>query len=149
MAAGDVTVFDQAGTDLGNKLYDMDTDTFKMALVTNVVTPTQGDAGPHFGGTGTTNYATNEVTAGGNYVAGGVTLTSVTWAMAAGVNKWDAADVSIAQHASNPTNARWGIIYDSTDVNKRAIAFLDLGAVKDLSAGLFTVTWAATGIAGG
>jgi len=149
MAAGDVTVFDQSGTDLGNKLYDMDTDTFKMALVTSTVTPAQGDAGPHFGGTGTTDYSTNEVTAGGNYTAGGVTLTSVTWAMAAGVNKWDAADVSIAQHASNPTNARWGIIYDSTDVNKRAIAFLDLGAVKDLSAGLFTVTWAATGIAGG
>ena len=59
---------------------------------------------------------------------------------------FDASDVSIAQDASNPNNARWGIIYNDTSAGKEAVAFLDLGGVTDLSAGAFRVTWNANGI---
>lgn len=137
MAAGDITFFHQFKVDLGNKVMDMDGDTFKAGFVTATVTPTAADAAPHFGGTGTTNYATNEVTPGGNYSAGGPSLTTVTYANAAGTVSWKADKLSIAQHASNPTNARWIILYDSTDANKRAVAFCDLGSARDLTAGLF------------
>lgn len=137
MAAGAVTVLHQFKVDLGNKIHDMDGDTFKLALITSVVTPAASDAAPHFGGTGTTNYATNEVTPGGNYPSGGLTLANVTYSNSGGTVSWKADKASSPYNTSNPTNARWGIIYNSTDANKRAVAILDLGEVLDLSKGPF------------
>ena len=137
MALGDITFFHQFKVDLGNKIHDMDGDTFKAGFITSVVTPTASDAAPHFGGTGTTNYATNQVSAGGNYATGGPSLTSVAFSNSGGTVSWQAQKISIAQDASNPTNARWIVIYNNTDANKRAVAFLDLGSARDLSAGLF------------
>ena len=141
MAAGDVTVFNQFMVDLGNKIHDMDGDTFKVGLITSAVTPTAADAAPHWGGTGTTNFNTNEVTAGGNYDAEGETLTTLSFSNSSGTISFKADKVSVAQHASNPTNARWGILYNSTDANKRAVAFVDLGADINLSSGLFEIKW--------
>lgn len=141
MAAGDIVFFHQFKVDLGNKLHDLDTDTWKVGLTTATVTPTAADAAPHWGGTGTTNYATNQVTPGGNYATGGPSLTSLAYTNSAGTVSWQAAKVAIAQHASNPTNARWGIIYNSTDVNKRAAAYVDLGSARDLTQGLFEIRW--------
>lgn len=146
MASGDTTVVNQYKEDIGNEIMDMDGDVYKLGLVTSTLTPTAALATPHWGGTGTTNYATNEVTPGGNYAAGGPTLASVTWNESGGTVTWNAADVSILQHASNPTNARWAIIYNNTDVNKRVVAFVDLGSVRDLSGGDFTITWHVNGI---
>ena len=137
MAAGAITIAHQFKVDLGNIIHDMDGDTFKLALITSVVTPAASDAAPHFGGTGTTNYATNEVTSGGNYPAGGLALANVSFANSGGTVSWKADKASIAYNTSNPTNARWGIIYNSTDANKRVVAILDLGAVLDLSKGPF------------
>ena len=137
MAVGDVIEFNQFKVDLGNKIHDLDNDTFKFGFITAAVTPSAADPAPHFGGTGTTNYATNEVTPGGNYSAGGPSAALLSYADSAGVVSWNANKISIAQHASNPTNARWIIAYNSTDVNKRAVYFVDLGSVRDLTAGLF------------
>ncbi len=137
MTTGDVIEFNQFKVDLGNKVHDLDGDTFKFGFITGVVTPTAASAAPHFGGTGTTNFATNEVTPGGNYAAGGPSAASLSFANAAGTVSWNADKISIAQHASNPTNARWIIVYNSTDANKRAVCFIDLGSVRDLTAGLF------------
>lgn len=149
MAAGDITWLTQAKVDLGNKIHNLGSggDTLKVALVTNVVTPTETDAAPHFGGTGTTNYATNECTPGGNYAAGGPTLASQTFAASGANAAFDAADLSIAKNASNPTNARWGILYNATDANKRALAFIDLGSVIDMTAYDLAITFAAAGLA--
>lgn len=141
MAAGDVVFFNQVKTNLGLKLYNLNTDTFKIALITDVVTPVATTANPHFGGTGTTNFKTNEVTPGGNYAANGIALTNVSFSTAGANAEWKADKVVIAQNASNPTNARWGIIYDDTDANKRAIAFVDLGANKNLSSTAIELRW--------
>ena len=81
MATVNVSVFNQFRADLGNKIHDLDSDVIKFALVTSAVVPSVGAALPHFGGTGTVNYATNECTPGGNYTAGGVTLGSVDFVM--------------------------------------------------------------------
>jgi len=144
MAAGAVTVFHQFKVDLGNKIHDLDGDTFKLALITSVATPSASDAAPHFGGTGTTNYAANEVTPGGNYPSGGLTLANVTYSNSGGTVSWKADKASSPYNTSNPTNARWGIIYNSTDANKRAVAILDLGEVLDLSKGPFEWRFNAT-----
>lgn len=145
MAQGDFTVFDQFILDLGNKIMDMDGDTFKIGLITSAATPATTTAGPHWGGTGTTNFATNEVTPGGNYAANGPSLTSVTWSLSGGQANWDSANVSILQNGANPTNVRWGIIYDDTDANKRCVGYLDFGSDTDLTAGDLTVTVHANG----
>jgi len=137
MAAGDVTVFNQAGLDLGNNIMNYGSDTFNFALITASTTPLATTAGPHFNGTGTTDMSTNEVTAGGNYSAGGVALAGRAWSGAAGTKTLAFDKVLIAQNAANPTNARWGIIYDNTDANKRCLAFCDFGAVFDLTIGPF------------
>ena len=139
MASGDITFFHQFKVDLGNKIHDLDTDTWKVGLITSAVTPAAADAAPHWGGTGTTNFATNQVTPGGNYATGGPSLTSLAYTNSSGTVSWQAAKVSIASHASNPTNARWGIIYNSTDANKRAAAYVDLGSARDLTQGLFEI----------
>jgi len=58
MAAGDVTLFDQFLADLANGEHDMDADEFKLAFITDTVTPTTATAVPHFNGTGTTDLQT-------------------------------------------------------------------------------------------
>ena len=146
MAAGDFTLFDQYLIDIVNGVHDMDTNTIKFALITNAVTPAATDAAPHFGGTGTTNFATSEVTPGGNYTDNGETLGSANISVSTNDLSVDYANVSITQNGSNPTNARWAIVYNDTDANKRCVGFLDLGSVRDLSAGDFTYTIPANGL---
>lgn len=144
MAVGDITLFDEA------KAYMLDggwesSDSIKIALVTS--TPAASDAVPSMGG-GTTNYT--DVTAGGNYVAGGETLDTLANCITEsnGTVTFDdtGASVTWARHASNPTNARYAIVYNDTDSSNRAIGFIDLGAVIDMSAGDLTLTWASTGL---
>lgn len=112
-------------------------DVIKMGIVTNVTVPSINDTDPRWGAGGSTNFATNEVTPGGNYAAGGITLTSPTASQASAVVSLNCTSpISLAAHASNPTGAYWGIFYDSTDANKRAIGFIDLGGPLSLVAGL-------------
>jgi hypothetical protein len=146
MAAGDVVWFDQALVDAWNKVHNLSADTIKVGLITSAVTPSATTSNPCWGAGGSTNLSTNEVTPGGNYTAGGVTLTTVTSALSAGKHKLDADDVSIAQHASNPTNARWAILYNNTATNKNCLGYVDLGTDINLSLGAFSITWHANGI---
>lgn len=147
MAQGDVTIFNAFKVTIGKKLVDLSADTIKLGLVTSTYTPTAADADPRWGAGGSTNTSTNEVAPGGNYSAGGPTIGSTTYTASGSTAVFNGSTVTISQNASNPTNARWGIIYDSTDAGKRCIGFLDLGAATNLSNGDLTVNWNASGIA--
>lgn len=147
MASGDVTFTDQWLVDVQEKFHDMEADTIKLGLITSSTTPTAATADPRWGAGGTTNWSTNEVTPGGNYSAGGPAIANNSVTLSGGAGVFDGDDISITQNGSNPTNARWGIIYNDTDAGKRALGFLDLGSDRDLSGGNFTVTWNASGIA--
>lgn len=146
MPQGDVILFNEFKEDIGQEVHQLSTDTFKLGLITNAVTPTASTSDPRWGAGGATNFTTNQVTPGGNYSTGGPTIGSSTWSETAGTATFDGSDISIAVNASNPNNARWGIIYNDTSAGKEAVAFLDLGGVTDLTAGTFTVTWNASGI---
>lgn len=146
MAAGDFVVFDQALLDMLDKKHDFENDTFKLALVTSSVTPSATTSDPRWGAGGSTNMTTYEVTPGGNYSTGGVSLGGATTTLTGGAAYYDDGDVSIAQHASNPAGARWGFVYNSTSAGKEGVGFLDLGTTIDLSVGAFSVTWNASGI---
>jgi hypothetical protein len=146
MAAGDIVFFDQWLVDVQEKLHDHENDTFKMGFITSAVTPSATTSDPRWGAGGATNLSSSQVTPGGNYSSGGPTIANPTVTLTGGAAVWDGDDISIAQNASNPTNARWGIIYNDTDTGKRAVGYLDLGAAIDLSAGAFAAAWNAGGI---
>ncbi len=146
MAQGDVTVFNQAIYELGIGDWNLDTDTIKVALIDSTQTPAATSSDPRWGAGGGTNFSTDEVTAGGNYTAGGEDI-SATWTGTSGTSTFDGTDISAwTQNASNPTDARWAIIYDDTDSENKCIAYVDLGSVFDMTTGDLNVNWNASGI---
>lgn len=142
MAQGDIVVFDEAKAFMIDGGWEA-ADTIKLALLTAAVTPTAGDTTPALG-----DYT--QVTAGGNYTAGGETLDTLGNMVteAGGTMTFDdtGATVQWLQNAGNPTNARWGLVYNDTDASDLAICYLDLGAAVDMTAGDLTITWNASGI---
>ena len=149
MAAGDAGIFDQFILDLGNKIHDLDGDTWKFGLVdnTDAASMVVTTAGPHWGGTGTTDFSTNQVSTAGGYT-GPITLASAAWTdEGTTILQWDFANPSvIAQDGSGATDIYWGIIYNDTDTNKRAAGWFDLGGPVSLQAGSLTITFNANGL---
>jgi hypothetical protein len=142
MATGDIKWFSQGLHDLGSKVHNLATDSLYVGLVTSVTPPTIAIAQPHWGGTGTTNFASNQVALGTSYTTGGKLLTGVTWTIVAGVPTLRAGIVTWAQDAgAGFTNALWGILYNGTDANKRALGFIDLGSARSITAGSLTLDW--------
>lgn len=143
MAQGDVVWFDQALVDVLEKLHDLENDTVKVGLTDGTTTPSATTSDPRWGAGGGTNFASEEVTPGGNYSAGGATPAAPSVTLTGGLAEFDAGDVSWAQNASNPTNATWGILYNDTDAGKRALAYVDLGGAFNMTTGDLTITWGA------
>jgi len=115
-------------------------DTIKVALTTSSYTPDQ-DAHDYF------SDITNEVT-GTGYTAGGATVASKTNAYTSGTNTiaLDAADVT---WSSSTITARYAVVYKDTGTASTSplIGYVDFGADQSSSAGPFTITWDAAGIA--
>lgn len=132
MATGDIKWFQQAVLDLGNKLHNLSSDVLMLGIVTTTTVPSMSTAAPHWGGTGTTNFATNQVGVGGGYT-GPITLAGVSWSNVAGVLTLRATDPVIPQNAAGFSNGAYGIIFNNTDVNKRAIGYVELSAAGTLS----------------
>ena len=113
------------------------TNTIKMGIVTNTSPPAVSDSDPRWGAGGSQNYATNEVTPGGNYSAGGVTVAGCTSTLSGAVASLNCTSpITVAANASNPTGAYWGVFYDSTEAGKRVFGYLDLGGPVSLVSGL-------------
>lgn len=146
MAQGDFAWFDQACVDVLEKLHDLENDVIKLALITSAVTPAVTDADPRWGAGGTTNFSTNQVTPGGSYTSGGATCANPAVTLTSGLAMFDTDDPAAwAQNAGNPTNARWGILYNDTDAGKRCLGFLDLGSTFDMTTGPLSVVVNANG----
>jgi hypothetical protein len=124
-----------------NKEIDFNSDTIKVMLCSSAYTPDQ-DAHAY------KSSVTSEVS-GTGYTAGGATLVTptITYTAATNVFKLDANDVS---WASATITARYAVIYDSTpatDATRPLIAYVDFGADVTATAGTFSITWDAAGIA--
>ncbi len=146
MAAGQWTTFNHALELIGAGTIKPKTDTFKFAFINSTLTPDATTADPCWGAGGSTNLSTYECApATGNYSAGGVAMTSVTWIETAGVVAFDSDDIAIAQTALNPTDCRWAVVYSDTAANKNALGFIDLDGITDLAVGGFSFTVPATG----
>ena len=146
MAQGDVTFFDQFLADALEGEHNLETDTIQLALITSAVTPAATTADPRWGAGGSTNFSTNEVTPGGNYAARGAAVANPAVVLTGGLAEFDGDNVSWLQNASNPTNARWGILFNETNAGDRCIGFVDLGSAFDMTTGDLQVNWNANGI---
>jgi len=124
-----------------NKEIDWDTDTIKVALLTNAYTPDQ-DAHNYLD-----DVVANEVT-GTGYTAGGNTLANKTntYNSATNVIVLDADDTT---WSSSTITARYAVVYDAspaTNATRPLIGYVDFGSDQSSSNGNFTITWDATGI---
>ena len=148
MARGDLTVFNELTISLGEKKINLETDTIKLALIDNVVTPTAADATPMWGAGSGVDYDANEVGTGGGYVAGGLTISGPELILAGAVATFDDDDsnLSLAQDPSGFTDAYWAIMYSDTAANKDAICFIDLDGPVSEVAGPIAINFNASGI---
>ena len=124
-----------------DKKVDWDSDTIKVALLTNSYTPDQ-DAHNYFD-----DVVANEVT-GTGYTQGGNTLANKTnnYNSATNVIVLDADDTT---WSSSTITARYAVVYDSSptlNADKPLIGYVDFGSDQSSSNGNFTITWDATGI---
>lgn len=125
-----------------NKEIDWDTDTIKVALLTNAYTPDQ-DAHNYFD-----DVSTYEVSGATGYTSGGASLTNKTNTYTGSTNTivLDADDTT---WSSSTITARYAVIYDaspSTNATRPLIGYVDFGSDQSSSNGNFTITWDATGI---
>jgi hypothetical protein len=139
MAAGDVKLMSSFVTAMANMTPadKWGSDQIKVALITSSTTPSQTDSDARWGAGGGQNYSTNEVTPGGNYSAGGVVLSGTAVVNSTTHTNLNATSpVTWAANASNPTNARYAILYDNTTANKEVLGYIDLGGNTSLVPGL-------------
>lgn len=147
MARGDFTLFNELSVSLAEKKINLETDTIKLALIDDTITPTANDTDPQWGAGSGVDYDANEVGTGGGYSAGGLACANPAFTRSAGVGTFDADDpATIAQNGSGFTDAYWGILYSDTATNKEAIGFLDLGGPVSEQAGPIDINWNASGI---
>lgn len=125
-----------------NKEADLNSDTIKVSLHTSTYTPDQ-DAHDYV------NDLSGELTAGGGYTTGGVTLAgvAVTYDAATNTMKVDADDAVWA--ALTKSGIRYAVIYDDTPATaatKPLLGYVDFGEDLASLGGPFTIQWAAGGI---
>lgn len=148
MARGDLTVFNEFTVSLGEKKINLETDTIKLALIDDTVTPVVTATAPQWGAGSDQDYDDNEVGTGGGYSAGGFTISGPELVRSGAVATFDDDDsnLSLAQNASGFENAYWGILYSDTATNKDCIAFIDLGGPVSEVAGPIAINFNASGI---
>jgi len=141
MAQGDVVFFQQFLIDALEGVHNLETDAIQIGLVTGTTVPTEATADPHWGGTGTTDFSSEQVTIAGAYT-GPVALAnpSVLWANNRAEIDWD-DPATWTQNGASPTDVEYGIIYNNTSANKKAIGYVDLGGTFDMQTGDLTITF--------
>lgn len=141
-----VTAYQAAGTGFTG----LDSDTVKVSLHNNSVTPDQDAAVASTGFNTGTWTTTNEVTDVTNWVSGGRALASKTFTTpSAATMRFDAADLAGGGNVTL-TNAFGCLVYDDTitagTVADQGVSFNYFGGAQSVTAGTFTILWHANGI---
>lgn len=148
MARGTLYTYNEATQYVADGTMDLDTDVFKVYLVTDSVgSLSQNDALPKKADFTETTFTS------GNYTAGGMTLAAVTYTRATAVSTLDANDLSIASHASNPTDVKTAVIFSesATQTVDAALCYIDLTTdggttALDMTANNLDIIFNASGI---
>jgi hypothetical protein len=129
---------------------DLNSDTFKIALFDNDITPDQTvtSANTAFGA-GQWVSAGNEVFDAAEWATGGVALASVTSTFSSNVYTFDAANTASGSSATLAA-VFGGLVYDDTiaaPVADQGLCYLYFGGTNSVTDGTFTVIYNASGIA--
>lgn len=136
------TFFDDFGLNLGEKLIDLNGDTFKWALTNTAPTAATDDALADI----------TQISAANGYPSGGTALTSVTWAETSGgsgVWKFSAADTVFTASGGSIGPFRYAVLYDDTTTSPAdaLVGYLDYGSAVTITDGnTFTIDVGANGI---
>ena len=124
--------------------FNLDTDTFKVALFNDTPTPDQTVALANTAfGAGV--WAANEVFDAAEWATGGQALDSLTSAFTTNVYKWDAADEVSAGTSATLANVYGCLVYDSS-LSSYGICYLYFGGANSVTDGTFTVVFNSSGI---
>ncbi len=152
MAWSDSRVFQQFVEDcvLNVTAFDLDSDTFKVALYDNDITPDNDVSAANSAyNAGQWTSSGNEVSESGQWATGGVALTSPTISVAtADVVFWDATDTASGS-AADLANVYGCLVYDdtlTTPVADQGVCYNYFGGANSVVNGTFTVVWSANGI---
>lgn len=148
MARGDFIVFNEFLIFMGEKLINLETDDFRLALIDAVITPLVDTSNPTWEVGSSQDYDGNEVSTGGGYPAGGMVMSGPELIRATAVATFDDDDTnfSLSQNGSGFTDAKWGILYSFTATLNNAVGFLDLGTALSEVAGPLNFNINASGI---
>lgn len=138
--------FHEFGSVLGQKLIDMDSDTFRVALVAAANAPNQG--------TFDELADLTQISAGNGYTqvadGAGLALASVTYAESGagtGIWVWDAADFVFTASGGSIATFRYVVLVDDTSTNNKLVGYWDSGADQIITVGnTFTGVIGANGI---
>lgn len=133
-------IYDSFKYDVSTGAIDLNTDSFKVLLVTSSYTP---NAGTH-----TKRSDVTDEVVGAGYTTGGAALVNivVTNDTTNHLTKFDADDTS---WASSTITARGAVVYKSRGSASSAdelVCYIDFGADKVCTTGTFLITWSASGI---
>ena len=129
--------------------YDLDTDTYKVALYNNTGTPDNTVATgvlTAYNGAASQWVVANEVT-GTGWSAGGVSLSGVTVAQSSANITFDATDTSASTVTVSGTFGC--LVYNTnvtTDATNAGVSYHYFGGSQSCTAATFTIVWAATGL---
>jgi hypothetical protein len=138
-------VFSKALEMIAKGTIDLDSHTFKLALVDDTAAP-DPDVDESWNPATTPNVGESELAGENGYSTGGKTLSHISVSRSNGVVKWDNTDDSDTQWTNATFTARYGIIYDDTTNPKYLVVCLDFGGNKSVTAGTFQINMNASGI---
>jgi hypothetical protein len=134
----------------GTAAFDLNSDTFKVALYDNDITPANDVAAANSAyNAGQWTSASNEVSESGQWATGGVALTSPTCTFTSTTVTFDASDTASGS-AADLANVYGCLVYDdtlTTPVADQGVCYNYLGGANSVVNGTFTVVWSSSGIA--
>ena len=139
----------QADIGAGTTAIDMDSDTWHAALYNDSITPdntaTSANTAYNAGVWG----VANEQSDGTNWDAGGEPLTSTSYSASGAVVTFDAADTPQGGATCTLSNVFGCLVYNvtvATPVDDQGICYNYFGGAQSVTAGTFTIVWAANGV---
>ena len=141
-------VFAFAQLQMGKAALNLSTDSYKVALYNNSITPDNTVTTAvltEYNGAGSQWLIANEISQVTQWPAGGESLTSVTWTQASNVDTFTAANTQSGSAAT--LVGFYGCLVYDTSVSSEGLAFLYFGGTQTVTAGQLTVVYNAAGIA--
>lgn len=150
MAWSNSKVFSAFWTDKANQttLMDLNSDTFKVALFDNTITPSQtvASASTAFGAG---VWASGEVFQAVQWPTAGVALAGVASGFSSNVYTFDANDTASGSAFTTTSDVYGVLVYSdtiTTPVADQGLCYNYLGGPQAVTAGILTIQWSASGI---